>query len=470
MKEEFKMTGLYTDLYEISMAEAYFLGGNHQEHAVFDYFFRKTPFGGGYAVFSGLGTLLEMLENLRFESWELEYLSSLGFRKNFLDYLKGFKFGGNIYAPKEGTLIFPTGPIVRVEGGILETQIIETLLLNILNFQSLIATKASRMLLVAQNRILVDFGLRRAQGLGGYHAARAAIIGGFEASSNTKAAFDFGIHAVGTMAHSFVQSFDDELSAFRDFASKRPNNCTLLVDTYDTLHSGIPNAILVAKEMESKGQKLSGIRLDSGDLAYLSKEGRKMFDNAGLQYVKITASNQLDEWVIKSLMEQGAPIDIFGVGTSLVTAPPDAAFDGVYKLAYANGKPRIKFSENLKKVTLPGKKQTFRVLNKEGVFFGADVVGFHEETHFEKMVHPFDSMQQLSFSEAEFEPIMYPVMRNGESITDLPSLRDAKNHLKNQLKQLPDEYKRFDNPHVYKVGLSEQLHQNRLELKGRFNK
>ncbi|RZS97502.1 nicotinate phosphoribosyltransferase [Cecembia calidifontis] len=470
MKEEFTLTGLFTDLYELSMAEAYFLGGKHEELAVFDYFFRKLPFEGGYAVFAGSGTLLTALEDLRFQPRELDYLKGLGFNKSFLKYLRNFKFRGNVYAPKEGTLIFPTEPVIRVEGGILESQLIETLLLNIINFQSLIATKASRMRLAAKDRYLVDFGLRRAQGLGGYHAARAAIVGGFDASSNTKAALDFGLHAVGTMAHSFVQSFDDEISAFRDFASKRPNNCTLLVDTYDTLHSGIPNAITVAQEMEAMGKKLAGIRLDSGDLAYLSKEARKMLDMAGLYYVKITASNQLDEQVIKSLLEQGAPIDVFGVGTSLVTAPPDAAFDGVYKLAYAYGKPRIKISENLKKVTLPGKKQTFRVVQKNGTLLGADVVGFHEEIHFDKMVHPFDPMQQLSFSDVEFEPVMQAVMKQGEIISEQISLEEAQINLKNQLKQLPDEYKRFENPHVYKVGLSEQLHQQRLEIKERFKK
>ena len=361
--KNFSITGTYTDLYQLTMGQVYFLKGTSHQEAVFDYFFRKLPFQGGYVAFAGLGVLLQILEELHFSKEDLAYLKGIGLHPDFVERLKNFSFQGTIHSVKEGEIVFPNEPLVRVEGNILEAQIIETVLLNILNFQSLIATKAARMRSVAGNKILSDFGLRRAQGVGGYHAARAAIVGGFNSTSNVKAGLDFDIPVMGTMAHSFIQSYDNELSAFRDFAEKRPDHCALLVDTYDTIRSGVPNAITVAKEMEKRSQRLQGIRLDSGDLAYLSKQSRKMLDDAGLNYVKITASNQLDEYVIKSLLDQQAPIDVFGVGTSLVTGPPDAALDGVYKLAYANGKPRIKLSENLQKITLPHKKQVYRILN-----------------------------------------------------------------------------------------------------------
>lgn len=421
MKEGFSISGLYTDFYELSMAQVYFLQGNHKKEAVFDYFFRKIPFQGGFVVFAGLSSVLEFLENLQFSPDEIEFLRSKGLHPDFLDFLADFRFKGKVFAPKEGELVFPTEPILRVEGFMLEAQIVETLILNFLNFQSLIATKAARMRMVAKDKILIDFGLRRAQGLGGYHAAKACMVGGFNGTSNVKAAYDFGLEPVGTMAHSFVQSYDDELTAFREFAMNRPQNCTLLVDTYDTLNSGVPNAIIVGKEMEKRGQRLTGIRLDSGDLAYLSKVTRRMLDEAGLDYVKITASNQLDEWVIKSLLEQGAAIDVFGVGTSLVTAPPDAALDGVYKLAFADGKPRIKISENLKKVTLPGKKQVFRAYHSDGSLAGADIVAFDEENSFSKMIHPFDPLQHLQLHAFQFKPVLHLVMENGKV---LPGIHD----------------------------------------------
>lgn len=470
MKEGFPISGLYTDFYELTMAQVYFLQGTQKKDAVFDYFFRKIPFQGGFVVFAGLSSVLDFLENLKFSSDEIEFLKSKGLHPDFLEYLANFRFKGNVYAAKEGELVFPTEPILRVEGTMLEAQLVETLILNFLNFQSLIATKAARMRMVAKDKILIDFGLRRAQGLGGYHAAKACIVGGFDGTSNTKAAFDFGLEPVGTMAHSFVQSYDDELTAFREFSINRPKNCTLLVDTYDTLNSGIPNAIIVGKEMEKRGQHLAGIRLDSGDLAYLSRAARKMLDDAGLYDVKITASNQLDEWVIKSLSEQGATIDVFGVGTSLVTGPPDAALDGVYKLAFADGKPRIKISENLKKVTLPGKKQVFRAFHPDGSFAGADVVTFDRESQFPKMIHPFDPLQQMSLQAYQFKPILHAVMENGKILPGIHDLRSAAKYCQEQMAKLPDEYKRFENPHIYKVGISEALHQTRIEIKSSFKK
>ncbi|MFW6310157.1 MAG: nicotinate phosphoribosyltransferase, partial [Prolixibacteraceae bacterium] len=271
-------TATYTDQYQLSMALVYFRQGKAEDRAIFDYFFRKLPFDGGYAVYAGLDDLLDILENLRFDEKDISFLRDNGFPDDFLNYLKNFRFSGNIYSSREGDMVFPARPVLQTEANLLEAQIIETLLLNVLNFQTLIATKASRIRMMAGDGKLVDFGLRRAQGAGGYYASRAAVIGGFDATSNVRAGRDFNIPISGTMAHSFVQSYDDELSAFRDFAKGQPDNCVLLVDTYDTLKSGLPNAVKVGKEMEKRGEKLKGIRLDSGDLAYLAKKSRQILD------------------------------------------------------------------------------------------------------------------------------------------------------------------------------------------------
>src|SRR5208282_1892995 len=369
-----KHAGLYTDHYELTMAQGYFFNNKKNTPACFDYFFRKNPFEGGSVIFAGLIDLLEVLETLRFDDEDCKYLRSIGFAAEFVEYLKGFEFRADIYAPEEGEVVFPYEPVVRVEGNIIETQIIETILLNMLNFESLIATKAARIRRAAGDRLVIDFGLRRAQGLGGIHATRAAVIGGANSTSNVYSAFMFDLVSAGTQAHSWIQSYDDELAAFRDFAKSFPQRCVFLVDTYDTLKSGIPNAVTVAREMEARGEKLSGIRLDSGDLAYLSKKARKMLDDAGLNYVKIMASNQLDEYLIKSLLEQGAPIDAFGVGTKLVTGGNDAALDGVYKLTMCGSRSRLKISENPEKISLPGIKDVFRCVDERGMFY-ADCVG-----------------------------------------------------------------------------------------------
>lgn len=463
--KNFSITGIYTDLYQLTMGQVYYLKGKSQSGAVFDYYFRKIPFEGGYVVFAGLGTILEILEDLSFTAEDLDYLREKGLDAGFVNHLRDFRFRGKIWAAREGEVVFPNEPVVRVEGTILEAQVVETVLLNILNFQSLVATKAARMRSVAGNKILSDFGLRRAQGLGGYHASRAAIVGGFNSTSNVKAARDFDLPAAGTMAHSFIQSYEDELTAFRDFAEKRPANCVLLVDTYDTLRSGVPNAITVAKEMAARSQRLQGIRLDSGDLAYLSKKARKMLDDAGLNHVTITASNQLDEHVIKSLQDQQAPIDIFGVGTSLVTCPPDAALDGVYKLAYADGKPRIKLSENLKKITLPDRKQVYRIINGEDNFFGADLIALEHERNVGMMFHPADADKSLSLKGMEKEPLLHPVMQNGRITQEDRSLNEIASFSLDRLACLPQEHKRFQNPHIYKVGISGPLRDLRNELK-----
>lgn len=463
-------TASYTDKYQLSMSQVYFLKGQINNKAVFDYFFRKLPYNGGYAIFAGLEDLLNTLDILRFDKQDLDFLKELGYHQDFIRYLKKFRFTGNIYSSTEGDLVFPVRPVLQIEANIIEAQIIETLLLNILNFQTLIATKASRMCQAAEGLSLIDFGLRRAQGPGGYYASRAAFIGGFNGTSNVRAGRDYGIPVSGTMAHSFIESYNDELSAFNHFAEVQPNDCILLVDTYDTLKSGLPNAIRVAKNMEEKGFRLNGIRIDSGDLAYLAKESRKKLDGAGLDYVKIAVSNQLDEYIIKSLLEQQAPIDVFGVGTSLVTGQPDAALDGVYKLAYANGKPRIKLSENIGKITLPHRKQVFRIIDNEDKFIGADTVTLADETDVEIMYHPLYPLKSLFVKNYFKESLLQKVMENGVRLHSPKTLAEIAYYSRDRLEKLPEEYKRFDNPHIYKVGISKRLQTERDRLIDKFKK
>ena len=463
-------TATYTDKYQLTMSQVYFLKGQKKTKAVFDYFFRNLPFGGGYAIFAGLEDLMGTLDILRFDNYDLEYLKELGYHSDFISYLKQFRFSGNIYSSKEGDIVFPVRPVLQIEANIIEAQIIETLILNILNFQTLIATKASRMRQASEGRGLIDFGLRRAQGPGGYYASRAAFIGGFDSTSNVRAGRDYGIPVSGTMAHSFIESYDDELSAFYHFAEVQPEDCVLVIDTYDTLNSGLPNAIKVAKKMEENGQRLSGIRLDSGDLAYLSKESRRRLDSEGLDYVKIAVSNQLDEYIIKSLIEQQAPIDVFGIGTSLVTGHPDAALDGVYKLSLANGKPRIKLSENIGKITLPHKKQVYRIIDTDNNFAGADAVTMSDEHDVELMRHPLYPLKSLSIARYAKEALLHKVMENGIRMKGPSTLKEIATYSQDRLAKLPEEYKRFDNPHIYKVGISKKLESERNRLIEEFKK
>jgi nicotinate phosphoribosyltransferase len=467
-----KHAGLYTDMYQLSMAQAYFLNGREHDSASFYYFYRKNPFKGAYVVFAGLYDLLQILEGLRFEKDDLEYLRDNGFNRDFLQYLKDFRYRADIYSVKEGEIVFPNMPIASVRGNIIEAQLTETLLLNLLNLSSLIATKAARMRLVAgDEKILTDFGMRRAHGLGAIHASRATIVGGFNATSNVYSAFTYGIQASGTMAHSFIQSYDDEITAFRCFAEAHPANCILLVDTYNTLDSGIPNAIQLAKEMEARGLKLVGIRLDSGDLAYMAKKSRQMLDDAGLDYVKILASNQVDEHVIRSLRDQQAPVDAFGIGTAVLTGQPDAALDGVYKLAMASGKPRLKLSESVHKVTFPAVKQVHRFSDSDGEFM-ADAVSLWEEDpkKITEIHHPFDKDKSLKLLGWSSEPLLEKVMEKGKALQEVQHPAESYKYLKKRLEKLPDEYKRFENPHVYKVGLSTKLNEIRNELIRKFKK
>ena len=463
-----KHTGLYTDFYEFTMAQGFFLAGKAGMPARFDYFFRENPFHGGYVVFAGLDDLLEGLDHFSFDEEDIRYLGSVGLNKEFLSFLMEFRFKGRVYAASEGEIVFPLEPVVMVEGTIIETQIIETLLLNLLNFESLIATKASRIRFVAGDRRIVDFGLRRAQGLGGIQATKASIIGGFDATSNVYSAFQYSLEVSGTQAHSWVQSFDDELSAFRKFAETFPDKCVLLVDTYNTLKSGVPNAITVAKELEKSGHKLVGVRLDSGDLAYLSKHARSMLDDAGLQYVRIVASNQLDEYVIRSLLEQGAPIDAFGVGTRLVTGQNTAALDGVYKLSECDGKPRLKFSENFGKITLPGKKTVVRYRDSQGMFY-ADGIMLEDEREVDMIYHPFFTENRSSVRGLRAENILTKVMEDGKRLRKW-TIADSSSMARKRLAALSAEHKRFENPHVFKVGITDGLLELRSSLIDQFHK
>jgi nicotinate phosphoribosyltransferase len=451
-----KYSGLFTDHYELTMAQGYFLDGRQNLSASFDYFFRKNPFGSGYTIFAGLQNLLDMIENFKFETTAIDYLYKAGFKSDFLEYLKEFKFRGNICAPLEGEVVFSGEPIARFEGNIIETQLIESISLNVLNFQSLIATKASRLKHSAGERTVIDFGLRRAQGMAAIHGSRAAIIGGIDSTSNVYSAYLYETTSTGTMAHSWIQSYNDELESFRKFTATFPKNCVLLVDTFDTLKSGVPNAIKVAKELEAKGEKLLAVRLDSGDLAYLSKKTRSMLDEAGLSYVKIVASNQLDEYLIKSLIEQGAPIDVFGVGTNLITGQRDAALDGVYKLCMANGKPNLKLSEDLEKVTLPGVKKIYRYYNGNGNFY-ADGILLDDEENPERIYHPLQPLKSSEVNQLKKENLQSKVYSGGEVLLKKRSILEIAEFAKERLSKLPDEHKRFENPHIYKIGISLRL-------------
>lgn len=456
-------TGLYTDLYELTMAQGYYYAGKKDEPAAFDYFFRDNPFGGGYVIFAGLWNLLEALQNFTFSEEDIEYLRKNRFKDEFLEYLSAFSFKGTITSVPEGEVVFPVEPVLRVEGNIIECQVIETILLNYLNFESLIATKASRIRRMAGNRMLSDFGLRRAQGLGGLQASRAAIIGGIDSTSNVLAGYRYDVKITGTLAHSWVQSFEDELEAFRKYAEVFPENTVLLVDTYDTLNQGIPNAIKVGHELREKGYQLKAIRLDSGDLAYFSKKARKMLDDAGLHETKILASNQLDEYVIRSLLEQSAPIDGFGVGTELITGKKTAALDGVFKLSMNKNEPRLKISDTYQKISLPGLKKVFRYYNGQDHFY-ADCISMDDEEDPEKMIHPYEMDKTCRLKGLKKELLHKKVYEQGKILIDEKSPLEIQAHAKERLNYLPVEHQRFEMPHIYKVGISEKLNNIRNQL------
>jgi len=458
--------GLYTDFYELTMAQGYFYHGLEQTEAVFDYFFRRMPCNSGYVIFAGLSDLLKAIEDFRYGTEELAFLEKQGFKKEFLAYLEGFRFRGRLIAPREGEIIFNNEPIVTVKGNIIEAQLIETILLNFLNFQSLIATRASRIESVLQpGKTFADFGLRRAQGLAGLFASRAAVIGGATGTSNTLAADIYALKAIGTMAHSWIQTFDDELEAFRKYVAIYPDNATLLIDTYDTLRSGLPNAITVAKELEAAGHRLKAVRIDSGDMAYLSRKVREALDREGLDYVKIVSSNSLDEYIIRSLNLQGAKIDSYGVGTKLVTSYQCPALDGVYKLSVFNGEPRLKISEDIAKISLPGEKELWRIYDDNGYFY-RDAIILSEENieEVDKIYHPDYEFKNTPVKGLKKEKIRFVVMQDGQASPVENDPYKISAFRQSRLSKLAPESKRFENPHIYKVGVSKKLFDLRKNL------
>jgi nicotinate phosphoribosyltransferase len=464
---------LLTDFYELSMMQGYFLQQENPS-VVFDMFFRRPPFGGGFSVFAGLDSALEHVRSLAFSADDLAYLDSLGsFRREFLDFLSGFRFQGDIWAMDEGTLAFPGEPLVRVHGTLIEAQLVESALLAILNFQTLIATKTARIRLAARGSAVVEFGLRRAQGVdGALSASRAAFIGGATATSNTLAGKLYGIPVRGTMAHSWVMAFSSEREAFEKYAEIYPDATVLLIDTYDTLGSGIENAIAVGKRLLADGHSSFGVRLDSGDLEYLSKKVRARLDAAGLTGARIMASNELDEHIVQQLITQGAPIDAWGVGTHLVTGGGDPALTGVYKIcARMSGGawvPTIKVSNNPEKVTNPGIKQVWRFTNAEGSPV-ADLIGLEDEPPSagapQTFHHPMGDYRSFTLREyAGVTPLLAPRMKMGKVLAESPSVAALQARGIAELDRLDDTYKRLINPHVYRVSLSTGLRDLKARL------
>jgi nicotinate phosphoribosyltransferase len=461
---------LLTDLYELTMLAGYFKKNMHHNPAVFDLFFRKNPFEGGYAVFAGLEPALDYLANLRFSDEDLAYLDSLKiFSADFLEYLKTFRFTGKIIAPPEGTVVFSNEPLLTVEAPLAEAQLVETALLNMINFQTLIATKAARIVLAAEEGTVVEFGLRRAHGPdGGLSEARAAYIGGARSTSNTLAGQVFGIPVKGTHAHSWVMAFPEELDAFRAYADCFPDASILLVDTYDTLESGLPNAITVARELRSRNHELVGIRLDSGDLAYLSRKSREMLDEAGFPDVKIVASSDLDEYLIQSIRDEGGRIDIYGVGTQLATAggPGGGALGGVYKLARCDSHPKLKVTSDLAKATLPDRKRLLRAVDPEGRF-SMDIICRENETVTPEDIFydPINPTRHKTLpADVRFEEVRRVVMENGRPTLPAENLETMADRCEEQLRRLPNGTLRMVNPHIYKVAISPGMHDLRNRL------
>ncbi|GEN87784.1 MULTISPECIES: nicotinate phosphoribosyltransferase [Oceanobacillus] len=462
---------LHTDLYQINMAETYWHDGIHNRNAVFDLYFRKLPFGNGYGVYAGLERIIEYLHNFRFSESDLTYLKDLGYKEDFIDHLRDLRFTGSLKSMREGEIVFANEPIVRVEAPLEEAQLLETALLNIVNYQTLIATKASRIRQLVRDNPVMEFGTRRAQEMdAAVWGTRAAYIGGFSATSNVRAGKLFGIPVSGTHAHSMVQAYRDEYVAFKKYA-ERHRECVFLVDTYDTLYSGVPNAIKVAKELGDKID-FKGIRIDSGDLAYLSKEARRMMDEAGFTDAKIYVSNDLDEYTIASLQAQHAQIDVWGIGTKLITAYDQPALGAVYKLVSIEDEQgemvdTIKLSGNPEKMTTPGKKKVYRIINKgnhhtEGDYLTlededpnqeAEIMLFHPiHTYYKKMVSNFDAVD-----------LHHDIAVNGQIVYECPSLLHVQNYAKNQLQLFWDEYKRTNYPAEYPVDLSIKLWNNKME-------
>lgn len=468
---------LVMDFYELTMSYDYFKQGKKDEIAYFDMFYRKNPDNGGYVIMAGLQQLIEAIKDMHFSKGDIDYLRTLNmFDEEFLSYLADFKFDGTIWAVPEGTPVFPYEPLVTVKGKLIEAQLLETFLLVTINHQSLIATKTHRIVQEAKGRPVMEFGARRAQGYdGATYGARAAYIGGAAGTATVSAGKAFGIPVLGTMAHSFVQSFDTEYDAFKAYAEIYPDSCILLVDTYDTLKSGIPNAIRVAEEvLQPTGKTLAGIRIDSGDIAYLTKKARMMLDVAGLINTKISISNSLDEYLIRSVLEQGARIDSFGVGENMITSKSSPVFGGVYKMAAMekDGQivPKIKISENKEKITNPGYKKVYRLIENETNKAIADIVMFADETiDSEKNLTIYSQYDKwknktLIGGSYTFFELQKPVFVDGECVYEEKTLEEIRENVKKQGTLLWDEIFRLEYPHAYYVDLSERLIDYKLKM------
>lgn len=468
---------LLTDFYELTMMQGYF-HNQAKERVVFDLFYRQNPDGGAYAICAGLAQVIDYIKSLHFDYDDIDYLRGLGiFEEDFLDYLASFHFTGDIYAIPEGTVVFPQEPLIKVVAPIMEAQLIETTLLNLVNHQSLIATKASRVCHAAKGGSVMEFGLRRAQGPdAGTLGARAAVIGGCAGTSNVFCAKQFGVPVLGTHAHSWIMSFGDEFTAFRRYAQLYPHNTTLLVDTYDTLRSGVPHAIRVFEELRESNRmpQRYGIRLDSGDLAYLSKNARKMLDDAGFPEAEICASSDLDEYLIDSLLSQGACIDSWGVGTNLITSKTTPAFGGVYKLAAIEESktwiPKIKLSENPAKITNPGDKTVYRIYDKETGKIRADYITLYDEVFDESddllLFDPNATWKKTKLAGGTYEmrEILVPIFQNGQCIYETPAVMEIREYAKQQLDTLWEESRRLINPQEVFVDLSDRLYEVKKNL------
>ncbi|MCP2035721.1 nicotinate phosphoribosyltransferase [Planomicrobium sp. HSC-17F08] len=462
---------LHTDLYQINMSESYWADGMHERKAVFELFFRKLPFGNGYAIFAGLERVLDYLRDFRFTESDLAYLQEeVGYKEDYIEYLRTVRFTGNVYSVLEGELVFQNEPLIRIEAPLVEAQLIETALLNIVNYQTLIATKASRIKQIVKEQRVMEFGTRRAQEMdAAIWGTRAAFIGGLEATSNVRAGKRFGIPVAGTHAHSMVQAYKDEYEAFHSYA-KRHKDCVFLVDTYDTLKSGVPTAIRVAKELGDK-INFQGIRLDSGDIAFLSKEARKMLDEAGFQDVKIVVSNDLDEYTILNLKAQGARVDSWGIGTKLITAYDQPALGAVYKIVaieneHGEMEDTIKISGNAEKVTTPGQKNVYRIIDRENGKSEGDYITMQDENPAEedhlKMFHPVHTYVSKFVSNFDAVNIHHHVVADGKIIYDNPSVQEMQEFAAKNLELLWDEYKRSLNPEEYPVDLSQKCWDNKM--------
>lgn len=466
MIDERNLTML-VDFYELTMGNGYLKNGLGDKIVYFDLFFRRVPDKGGFAIFAGLEQVIEYIKNLKFTEDDIAYLESKGiFSSDFLEYLRNFEFKCDVWSVPEGTPIFPGEPLLTVRGPAIQAQFIETMLLLIVNHQSLIAAKANRIVRAAQGRPVMEFGSRRAQGGdGAIYGARAAFIGGCAGTACTLSDRKFGVPAMGTMAHSWIQLFESELEAFRAYAKCYPESCTFLVDTYNVLKSGVPNAITVFRELDKRGYRPGAIRIDSGDIAYLSKCARKMLDDAGFSDCRIIASNSLDEYIIRDLLDQGAPIDSFGVGERLVTSKSEPVFGGVYKLTAVedSGKiiPKIKLSENITKITNPGYKKVYRIFCRKTGKALADVVTLADEqidsTKPYVIFDPEFTYKKKTLVDFEAKELQIPVFKNGRCVYESPDVNSVKKYAQQQLTLIWDEIKRFENPHKYYVDLSAKL-------------